>query len=306
MTTPREHAFELYLHDIHDLPLLSQEEEQRLSSQLVVGRRAAERLASEPGLPAAERERLQRVVTAGEAAREALVASHLRLVTRLARHYTSRGISLLDLIQEGNLALLQAADHFDPRRGVRFATYAAWWIRHAIARAVAEAGHPIRLPEETRLKLYRLYRARGNLLQVLQREPAVEELATAAGLRVEEARQLLTYLEPVLSLHAPLNDEADAELADVVADPVAELQVSHALRAALRHELEQLLQRLEPDERAVIIRRFGLGDEQLRSRQQVARELGMTGERVQRLEGRALRKLRDPELLVQLRDLMAE
>ena len=299
-----EQSFELYLHDLHDLPLLARADEQQLIARLRAGRQAMERLETEPGLAPAERAALMRVVADGDEAREELVAAHLRLVVRIARQYTGRGVSLLDLIQEGNLALLQAAERFDPVYSVRFATYALWWIRHAIARAVAEVGHPIRLPEEVRLKVYRLYRARNELLQQLEREPHDVELAQATGLSIAEVRDLSQYLQPVLSLDAPVGEEADTDLVDVVPDPVAELQLSAALRGVLAEELEQLLQRLTAEEKEVLTLRFGLYDRPLRSRQAVGKELGMAPERVQRLEARALRKLRDPELVRQLEELM--
>jgi RNA polymerase sigma factor (sigma-70 family) len=302
--TTREETFEFYLHDIHDLPLLTLEDEQQLVARLREGRQAAEQLATDPHIEPAERAALEQVVADGEAARDRLIAAHLRLVVRIARQYTGRGVSLLDLIQEGNLALLQAASHFDPAHGARFATYAAWWIRHAIARAVAEDGHPIRLPEDVRLKVYRLYKARTDLLQQLEREPRDTELAQATGLRLGEVRELSRYLEPVLSLEAPLSEEGDAELVDVVPDPVAELQLSRALQDALGKELAELLQRLTPVERQVLALRFGLDDQPLRSRHEVAEQLHMSSERVQRLEARALRKLRDPELLRQLQHAM--
>jgi len=299
-----EQSFELYLHDLRDLPLLAREDEQLLIDQMQVGREAAQRLESEVGLSPAERAGLDRAVAGGERALDELVAAHLRLVVRVARQYTSRGVSLLDLIQEGNIALLQAAEHFDPAHGVRFATYAMWWIRHAIARAVAETGHPIRLPEDVRLKLYRLYRARNELLQQLEREPRDAELAVVTGLSIDEIVDLSRYLQPVLSLDAPLGEEADNELGDVVPDPVAELQLSTALRGVLAEELEALLQRLTAEEKEVLVLRFGLYDQPLRTRQDVGRALGITSERVQRLEARALRKLRDPELMRQLAEVM--
>ena len=299
-----EQSFELYLHDLHDLPLLAREDEKQLIARLHTGRQAAQRLASEPELPPPERTALARAVAEGEQARDELVAAHLRLVVRIARQYTSRGVSLLDLIQEGNLALLQAAEHFDPAHDVRFATYASWWIRHAIAGAVAETRHPIRLPQDARRNVYRLYRARNDLLLQLEREPRDVELAQATGLSVDEVRDLSQYLSPVLSLDSPLGEDDANDLADIVPDPVAELQLSAALRDAVAEELEQLLQRLTPEEKEVLVLRFGLFGQPLRSRQDVGKVLGLTNERVQRLEARALRKLRDPELLRQLETAM--
>ena len=302
--TTSERAFEWYLHDIHDLPLLSRDDEQGLVELIRAGRQAAQRLQTEPHLSMAERAALEQAVAAGEVARDDLIAAHLRLVVRIARHYTSRGVSLLDLIQEGNLALLQAAEHFDPGHGVRFATYAVWWIRHAIARAVTETGHPIRLPDDARLKVYRLHRARNDLLQQLEREPRDTDLAQATDLSIAEVRELSHYLQPVLSLDLPVTEEGDGELADAVPDPVAELQLSDALQSALAVELEHLLQHLTTEERQVLILRFGLHGRPLRSRQEVAALLSISTEQAQRLEARALRKLRDPELLRRLEEAM--
>jgi RNA polymerase primary sigma factor len=299
-----EQSFEVYLHDIHDLPLLSSEDEQELIRRIQKGRDATRRLEGEPELVDGERAALRSVVEDAEQARDTLVAAHLRLVVRVARQYTSRGISLLDLIQEGNIALLQAAANFDPAYGVRFATYALWWVRHAIARSVAEAGHPIRLPEDVRLKVYRLYRARNDLLQQYAREPGDHELARATGFSIQEVQELSRYLQPVLSLHTPVGDEGDSELLDVVPDPAAELQVSDPVRLVLAEELEQVLRRLAPEEQAVLRLRFGLYGRRLHSRRETAHALDMTTEQVQRLEARALRRLRDPELLHRLEEFM--
>ncbi len=298
----REQAFELYLHDIHDLPLLDLAEEQTLIAQLLAGRITRQRLTSEPIESQEERQRLARIVADGDRAREALIAAQLRLVVRIARQYTGRGVSLLDLVQEGNLGLMQAVDHFDPQYGTRFATYAVWWIRHAIADAVAESRYPVRLPEDIRAKLYRLYHARHELLQRLHREPREDELAEATGLLLREVRDLTQYHEPVISLNQPLTEDGDNELADVVPDPVAELQLSLASQAALAEELEQLLFSLSAEEREVLTVRFGLHGQPLSTRQDTAKQLGMSTERVRQLEARALRKLRSSELIERLHD----
>lgn len=297
-----EEAFELYLHDIHDLPLLGQADEQRLVAQMLDGRQAAHRLREQLHLTDDDRKHLEQMIAAGQQARDALVAAHLRLVIRIARQYTSRGVSLLDLIQEGNLGLVQAAEHFDPQYGVRFATYAVWWIRHAVARAIAETGHLVRLPDEVRFKLYQLYHARNELMQRLGREPNEAELGQAVNLPAPEVRLLNQYLQPVLSLNTPLNEEREDEQVDVVPDPAAELQLSEALQHALTEELETLLQYLSEEERRVLALRFGLHGHPLRSRQDVADLLGVTSERVRQIEARALRKLRTPELLQRLQD----
>ncbi len=298
----REQAFELYLHDIHDLPLLDVEEEQRLLAQLLAGREAQIQLDSQAPVSISERPRLQRIVADSQQARERLIAAHLRLVTRIARQYTGRGVSLLDLIQEGNVGLMQAADHFDPQHAVRFATYAAWWIRHAIAHAVVDERHPVRLPDDVRAKLYRLYRVRNELQQQLGREPYEDELAQAAGFSVRDVRDLAPLRQPVLSLNQPLTDDDDNELTDAVPDPAAELQLASASRVALAEELEQLLGCLDDEERDVLTSRFGLHGRPLQTRQATAKQLGLGTERVRQLEARALRKLRSSELIDHLRD----
>jgi len=297
----REQAFEAYLHDIHDLPLLDQSQEQRLVARLLAGRAAQQQLASTTAGDA-EQQALARIVADGAKAREALIAAHLRLVIRIARQYTGRGVSLLDLVQEGNLGLTQAADHYDPQHGARFATYAVWWIRHAIAQAVVEAQHPVRLPEDIRTKLYRLYRARAELAQQLGREPHEREIAQALGSTVREVRDLVQYLQPVDSLDRPLDHDSEQTLADVVPDPDAELQLGAASQAALAEELEPLLRYLSDEERRVLELRFGLHGRPLRTRHDVAARLGIGTERVRQLEARALRKLRSSELIERLQD----
>ena len=302
MTSTVEQAFELYLHDIQDLPLLQLDDERRLFAQIREGRQAAERLHILTEVSADKHKELEAIVARAVQARETVIDAHLRLVVRIARQYTNRGVSLLDLIQEGNIGLIQAIDRFDPAHGVRFATYAVWWIRHAITRSVSELGHPVRLPDDVRAKVYHLYRIRNDLLQQLHREPQEQELAQAAALPVHEARELLRYLQPVLSLNMPLGDEPENELADLVPDPVAEQELSQAMQQALAEELTVLLQHLTVEERQVLILRFGLHGNPLRSRQDVGNLLGTTTERIHQLEGRALRKLRSPEFLERLRE----
>jgi RNA polymerase primary sigma factor len=245
---------------------------------------------------------LEQLVADGQRAREKLITAHLRLVVRIARQYTGRGISLLDSVQEGNIGLLQAVDHFDPAYGVRFATYAVWWVRHAIAHAVAESRHPVRLPEDVRAKLYRLYRARNELLHQHGREPREHELARATGLSLREVQNLAQYERPAISLNQPLMDDSENELVDGVPDPVAELQLSGALQMALAEELEQMLQTLSHEERDVLTVRFGLCGQPMHTRQDTANQLGISTERVRQLEARAMRKLRSSELTERLRD----
>ncbi len=302
MMREREQVFDLYLHDIHDLPLLSLADEQRLVAQIVEGRNAQQQLVTAEMLAFEQRCRLDQIVAAGQQARDKLIAAHLRLVVRIARQYTSRGILLLDLIQEGNLGLIQAVDHFDPQYGARFATYAVWWIRHAITQAVAEAQHPVRLPDTVRAKVYLLYRARTDLLQRLGREPNEHELAQATNLPLREVCYLLHYLQPTVSLNQPLNEDEAYELADMIPDPAAEIEISTASQAVLAEELEQLLHNLNDDERRVLTLRFGLYHHPLRTRQEVAKLLDISTERVRQLEARALRKLRSSELLDQLHE----
>ena len=300
MTYGIDRSFEAYLYNLRDLPLLDAAAEQRLFAAIKAGRDAALELEQNPELSDDERAALEQQVALGAQARETVTAAHLRLVARIARQYTSRGVSLLDLMQEGSIGLLQAIEHFDPSVGVRFATYAAWWIRHAIADAVAGFQHPIRLPADVRAQAYRVHRARNDLLQQLGREPSDEELAAALRLTPRDVQELLAYLQPVLSLNAPLSDDPEHEVADLVPDPQSELALSQPMQGALREELGALLESLSDEERQVLTLRFGLQGQPLRTRRDVANLLNTSTERIRQIEARALRKLRAPEFLERL------
>lgn len=280
-----------YLREIRPQRRLSADEEQHLAAQLAVGRTARERLHNET-LTDDEQTALHEMVAIAEAARQRLVMTHLPLVVALARSYASRGVPLLDLIQEGNIGLLQAIEKFDPQRGVRLSTYAAWWIRQAIQRALSDQGRPIRLPAATRTLLIRVYRANAQLTQQLGREPTVEELAGQLGVTLHEIEEIMPLLQEPLSLDASVDEDGETALEELVPDPksgdVEELVADHFVQNYIRMTLAELTL----EEQQVLTLRYGLDDGRFRSLNEVGTLLGLRRDQVRKIEGRALRKLR--------------
>jgi RNA polymerase primary sigma factor len=256
-------------------------------------------------LTAAEEVELAMQIEAGsEPARRHLIEANLRLVVSVARRYTSSGLPLLDLVQEGNIGLMRAVEKFDYRRGFKFSTYATWWIRQAISRAVADKARTIRLPVHVGERHSQLLRITRTLTQELGREPTEEEVAAAAGLKVEQVRTLRTAAREPVSLDLPIGDEDGGRLGDLVEDanPGPEQTVSATV---VRTEIESILTALTPRERRVIQLRFGLVDDHQRTLEEVGRRLGVTRERARQIETTALRRLRRPSLAAILRDLAA-
>jgi RNA polymerase primary sigma factor len=282
-----------YLRALRAQRRLSADEEEHLAVQLAAGRAARERLRA-PALSDDERAALHETIAVAEAARRRLVETHLPLVVALARPYAGRGVPLLDLIQEGNIGLLQAIEKFDPARGARLATYAAWWIRQAIQRAISDQGRPIRLPAATRALLIRLRRAHADLTQQLGREPTPAELAAPLGIGQRQIEEILPLLQEPLSLEAPVDAEGETPLEDLLPDPqagdVAELVADRLAQDYIRLSLAALT----PEEQRVLALRYGLDDGRFRTLEEVSAELGVRREQVRRIEGRALRKLRYP------------
>jgi RNA polymerase primary sigma factor len=294
-------ALRAYLRDLPSQPTLSAEEEQRLFARIAGARQARERLAAPPLSPA-EQAILCAAIAAAEEARQRLILSHLPLVVVLAHPYAGRGTPLLDLIQEGNLGLVQAIERFDPRRGVRLADYAAPWIRHAILRALANYRSPIRLPRQVRNTLARLRRAHAELAQQLGREPAAHEVAAHLGLGDWQVVEGLTVLRPPLSLDAPPDKDGELALADTLADPQAVDAEELVGGALLQDILHAALAALAPQEREVLTLRYGLTDGRCRSVAEVSNATGLRRDQVRLLEGRALRKLRQMPLAGVLAD----
>ncbi|HKV59198.1 MAG TPA: sigma-70 family RNA polymerase sigma factor [Ktedonobacteraceae bacterium] len=264
-TTGSEDAFQSYLHDIRSLGLLTHDEEVDL----------AQRAAAGDGI-----------------ARRTLIESNLRLVIAIARRYTSTGVPLIDLIQEGNLGLMRAAEKFDYRRGCHFGTYATWWIRQAVSRAAGEQSRLIHLPEHVATRLRKVRRIAAQLSQENGLDPLPEQIADACNIELAEVIDLLGIIEQPVSLDAPVDDEARYSLGDTLEDSAAPAPAETASQHLLGEELHRALTLLTPRERSVITLRYGIGDGRSRTLLEVGKELGISRERVRQLEVVALMKLR--------------
>nr|AAB07553.1 SigC [Chloroflexus aurantiacus J-10-fl] len=295
----------LYLNEIGAEPLLTFEQEQHLAQTMSQGRRAAERLHNEPLLPLAEKQRLIAQVNAGTG-RAQLINSNLRLVVSIARRYQGHALSLLDLIQEGSVGLMGAVDKFDASRGLKFSTYATYWIRQSIGRAIADHSRTVRLPVHLGERLSRLSRLRQELSQQLDREPTLEELAAGcrperrAGRTAEQAG-----LAPT-SLDEPHTEDGGGALAEILTDPLQPTPFDEVSESMLQADVQHALQQLSPRERSILRLRYGLDGEPMHTLEQIGQRLRLTRERVRQLEHEALRKLRDPSLHPQLQGYVNE
>lgn len=286
----------LYLNEIGDEPLLTFEQEQALARAMAEGLEAANRLAAEPHLPVAERRRLEQQVAAGERARAQLINSNLRLVVSIARRYQGHGLSLLDLIQEGSLGLMRAVDKFDPSRGLKFSTYATYWIRQSVGRAIADHGRTVRLPVHLGERLSRLARVRQQLIQRLDREPTPEEVASEAGLTPEQVTRAEQAALTPASLDEAHTEDGTGTLAEVISDPLQPSPLDEVSHTLLRDDLSEAMSHLTPRERHILCLRYGLHGEPALTLEQIGQRLNLTRERVRQLESEALKKLRDPLL----------
>jgi RNA polymerase primary sigma factor len=288
-------AVGLYLCEVGRYPLLDHDGEARLGAAVQAGIRARKQL-SQPGSPGAERRRqLEQTALAGQQAAADFAAANLRLVVSVARRYQHRGLELADLIQEGNLGLMRAVERFDPDLGFKFSTYATWWIRQAVTRAIASSAATIRLPVHARDEAAALRAAEDRLRQRLGRSPGIEEIAAESQIALGEAELLLRVTQPAVSLSAPVGED-DTELGDLLADtgPGPEQAAAAAARS---QELGQMLTRLTPSQAKVISLRYGLGGTQPATLTHAATALGISRERARQLEARALARLRHlPEL----------
>ncbi|HEY1294938.1 MAG TPA: sigma-70 family RNA polymerase sigma factor [Chloroflexota bacterium] len=292
----------LYLREIGRVPLLTGPDEVRLAQAIERGRDAAARLEQAPStLNQAERDELEDLVCQGNTARAALTDANLRLVVSVARRYSNRGVPLIDLIQEGNLGLLRAVEKFDWRRGFKFSTYATWWIRQAVSRAIADDARTIRIPVHLYDVVNRMARVGAQLHQELGREPTEEEVGAALQLSPDRVRELNQVLPQPISLDGFIGDDQDTRLSDVVADESAISLEFVAEQRLLADQVRDTLQTLTPRERRVIERRFGLGDDNDDTLTAIGREIGVTRERIRQIESTALRKLRHPSRAKRLR-----
>jgi RNA polymerase primary sigma factor len=289
---------------VRAVALLTADEEDELAARIRAGHEAAARLA-EGAVDAAEARRLRRVVDDGEDARDRFVRANLRLVVWVARRYRGAGLSLGDLVQEGNLGLLRAVETFDHRKGFTFSTYATWWIRQRIGRALADTGRTIRVPGHVAEALTVLGRISAELLESLGREPTPEELAEASGFTIERVRQCLRAEPDLVSLSVGIGDDG-TELGDLLADPAATAPEDAAVIAVESAALRASLSRLRDREREVIELRYGFLDGSPRTLEEVGRGFGVTRERARQIEAKALTKLRHPSVPKDLRAAITE
>jgi RNA polymerase primary sigma factor len=285
----------LYLNEIGRYPLLTAQQEVELALQMESGQKAKARLANEEGLSNEDRSFLEHEVVMGEGAHRQLVQSNLRLVVALARRYVGRGMALLDLIQEGNVGLIRAVERFDYRRGFKFSTYATWWIRQSISRAIADQGRTIRMPIHVLDAVNKVTRSQRELTQVLGRSPTVEELAHDLDLEVERVVELSRIALDTVSLETPVGEDEDGTLGDLVEDVDSERPADVASFTSLQDQLAQALEGLNDREREVLIMRFGLADGRMRTLEEVGAHFNVTRERIRQLETKALAKLRHPD-----------
>lgn len=269
----------VYLKEIGRVPLLSAEEEVELAIRMSEGDVAAKKRLSE---------------------------ANLRLVVSIAKRYVGRGMQFLDLIQEGNLGLIKAVEKFDHTKGFKFSTYATWWIRQSITRAIADQGRTIRIPVHLVENINRVKKTAGELLRKNGREPTVEEIAVQLDLEPDRVRELLQLAQDPISLETPVGEEEDAHLEDFIQDEDAGVPVDEAGRQLLRRELFSVLKSLTPREERVIALRFGLEDGRAHTLEELGKEFNVTRERVRQIEAKALRKLRHPSRAKRLRDYLDE
>ncbi len=294
-TLPTESII-LYLNEIGDEPLLTFDQEQYLAAQIEAGREATRRLADEHPFTPSERWRLEQQVNAGANARAQLINSNLRLVVSIARRYQGHGLSLLDLIQEGSLGLMRAVDKFDPSRGFKFSTYATYWIRQSVGRAIADHGRTVRLPVHLGERLSRLARARQRLTQRLDRDPTPEEVANELGITTDQVTRAEQAALTPASLDETHSDDGTGALAEIISDPLELTPLDHVAHGLLRDDLCEAMSHLTQRERSILNLRYGLAGETALTLEQIGQRLSLTRERVRQLESEALRKLRDPHL----------
>ena len=282
----------MYLEDVGRHPLLTEAEEVRLAEEIAAGRSAAARIAAGTGLTADLCRDLLAKVHAGQQAAARFARANLRLVLSIAKKYQGRGVSFLDLVQDGNLGLLRAVERFDAGKGFRFSTYATWWIRQAILNGITTARRTVRLPAHADAKLNRLRLARNAFEERHGRPPTTAELASLLGLPRRKVDELLAHLGHPVSLSGPIGGDDQREMGETVADRVLPPPDQTVLAAALPAEVDRLLTRLTERERVVLGLRHGLDGSDPRTLEEVGRELGISQERVRQLEVRALEKLR--------------
>ncbi|MBI1801351.1 MAG: RNA polymerase sigma factor RpoD [Chloroflexi bacterium] len=297
-------ATSLYLREMAHEPLLTAIQEVELARAFTNGRAAIKRL-SKNHTDRSEREKLQREIEAGKRARDHLVKANTRLVVSIAKRYMGQGVPFLDLIQEGNLGLLKAVEKFDYKRGYKFSTYATWWIRQAITRAIADQGRTIRVPVHVGDRIREMYKVSRSLEQDLGREPTSEEIAEQMSLPPKKVSWLLRVSRRTVSLEKPVGEEEDSELGNFIEDESSPTPAESAYHTLLQEKLEEVLSTLTPREARILRLRYGLHNGHAHTLEEVGRKFGLTRERIRQIEVEALRRLRHPRRSRQLRDYLA-
>ncbi len=312
-----EDPVRMYLKEIGKVPLLSAEEEIELAQKMEAGAVATEKIqilksridneeVEEAELDGLNEEikNLQKDVDGGAEAKKRLAEANLRLVVSIAKRYVGRGMLFLDLIQEGNLGLIKAVEKFDYRKGYKFSTYATWWIRQAITRAIADQARTIRIPVHMVETINKLIRVSRQLLQELGREPSPEEIAEEMNMPVDRVREILKISQEPVSLETPIGEEEDSHLGDFIKDDNVPVPADAAAFTLLKEQLEEVLGTLTEREQKVLTLRFGLEDGRARTLEEVGKEFNVTRERIRQIEAKALRKLRHPSRSRKLKDYL--
>ena len=299
----------MYLKEIGKVDLLTPEREIELAQAMSAGNAAKEQMAEleELGeaLPGEVREELEKLINAGKKAEQQLAEANLRLVVSIAKRYVGRGMLFLDLIQEGNLGLIKAVEKFDYTKGYKFSTYATWWIRQAITRAIADQARTIRIPVHMVETINKVIRVNRQLLQELGHDPTPEETAAEMGMPVEKVREILKIAQEPVSLETPIGEEEDSHLGDFIEDEGASEPSEAASFTLLKEQLVDVLSTLTPREEKVLKLRFGIEDGRTRTLEEVGKEFNVTRERIRQIEAKALRKLRHPSRSKKLKDFLS-
>jgi RNA polymerase primary sigma factor len=293
----------MYLREIGQYPLLTDKQEVELAQAIEAGERAKGRIEKEAHrLSQRMMERLDVDLDRGRAARRRFIQSNLRLVVSIARRYQGMGLPLLDLIQEGNLGLMRAVEKFDWRKGFKFSTYATWWIRQAITRAIADTARTIRIPVHMVEAVQKVRKIQEELLDKLGREPTVDEIAKEAGFGPEKVHEIFRIMPEPVSLETPVGEDEETELLHFIEDATVEAPADSALASMLQEDLRSVLDTLSERERRVLELRFGLADGRPRTLEEIGKEFNLTRERIRQIEAKALAKLRHPSAPAKLKE----
>ena len=297
-------SVKMYLKEIGQVPLLSSDEETVLAIKMDTGLKAKERLDHSENLTIAEKEILKKEYEIGSNARNRLIEANLRLVVSIAKKYVGRGMQFLDLIQEGNMGLMKAVEKFDHTKGFKFSTYATWWIKQSITRAIADQARTIRIPVHMVETINKTGRVSRQLLQELGREPTPAEIAEKMGVSVDKINEIQQISQDPVSLEKPIGEEEDSRLVDFIEDNDTPSPSSQAEANMLNDKLKEVLDTLTPRENEVIRRRYGLDDGKPKTLEEVGKEFNVTRERIRQIEAKALRKLRHPSRARKLKDFL--